>query len=255
MTIPRALIFTSAAMLLASPAYAQEPATRHLVYNFSMGVQSDTHAIATAPPEAPVIRQGGSGAPINDQGPRGQTTTSSESSGVASDSGAIRVDVFAPQADGGLHVRVSEASHSSRTAAPVDCIVYPSTSVDCGKSISSEAALVVSTLSPQFFQPATLDAKNHWNVATNVPDLSLDFTASAPKGSVVWIPEERNQKLRSGPGGTLHSLATFTYDTVKRLSTDVKDHETIQRGESGQSSNITVDITATLTSDSQTAKN
>ncbi len=244
-----------AAMFVALPAYGQESPTRHLVYNFSVGIQSDTRAVATLPPQAtePVVRQGGSGAPINDQGPRGQTTTSSESSGVASDSGAINVDVFTPQADGGLHVRVSEASRSNHTA-PVDCIVYPSTSVDCGARISAEAALVLSTLSPQFFQPSMLDAKNHWSPSTNVPDLSLDFSASAPKGSVVWITEDRNQKFSGGTGGTLRGSATFTYDTVKRVSTDIKDHETLQRGESGQSSNLTIDTTATLTSDSETAK-
>jgi hypothetical protein len=257
MITPRAFIFTSAlAMLLALPAYAQEPPTRHLVYSFTMGVQSESRAVAVAAPEMPAggAMGGASSAHVNDQGPATKGDTSTESSGVSSDGGTITVDVFTPQADGGLHVRVSEASRHD-TTQPVDCIVYPSTSVNCGTRISNEAALVLSTLSPTFFQPATLDAKNHWSEGANVPGLSLDFTASAPNGSVVSITEERNQKFTSGTGGTLRGLATFTYDTVKRVSTNVKDHETLQQGESGQSSNLIVDITATLTSDSGPAKN
>jgi hypothetical protein len=248
-----ALLFTSlTAMLVARPAYGQESPTRHLVYNFTMGVQSDTRAVAAPPPQS---QTGGTPVHINDQAPASKAASDTESTGVSSDGGTISVDVFSPQADGGLHVRVSEASRRNRTAAPVDCVVYPSTSVDCGTRISSEAALVLSTLSPQFFQPALLDARNHWSAETNVPGLSLDFTASPPKGSVVMITEARNQKLSTGSGGTLRSSTTFTYDTEKRLSTDVKDHETIQQGESGQSSNITLDITATLSSDSGSAKN
>jgi hypothetical protein len=258
MTIPRTLILTSAmAMLLASPANAQESPTRHLVYNFTIGVQSDSHAIVAAAPQLPAGGEVGGGpsvAHINDQGPATKSATSTESSGVASDGGTITVDVFSPQADGGLHVRVSEASRHN-TTKPIDCIVYPSTSVNCDTRISNEAALVLSTLSPTFFQPAALDARNHWSEGANVPGLTLDFTASAPSGSIVSITEERNQKFTSGTGGTLRGTATFTYDTVKRVSTDVKDHETLQQGEGGQSSNLTVNITATLTSDSGTAKN
>ncbi|HEX8805744.1 MAG TPA: hypothetical protein VF741_02300 [Candidatus Aquilonibacter sp.] len=248
------LVISLTAILIALPAYAQESATRHLVYNFTLGVQGDSHAITPVAPQAPSIHMGGSSSPINDQGPpTPRAPTSNESSGVSSDSGAINVDVFAPQADGGLHVRVSEI-HSSHDTAPTDCVVYPSTSVACAARISSEAALVLSTLSPQFFQPAALDAKNHWHEDAGTPGLSLDFTASAPKGSVVWITEERNQKVSSGTGATIRGTAVFTYDTIKRVATDVKDHETIQRGESGQTSNLTVDTTATLTSDSGTAQ-
>jgi hypothetical protein len=252
MTIRAALILAVATASAALPADGQESPARHLVYTFTMGVQSDTHAIVAT---APQMQPGGTAVHINDQAPANKSASSSESSGVSSDAGTIDVDVFTAQADGGLHVRVSETSHSSRNASPTDCVVYPSTSVACGTRISSEAALVLSTLSPQFFQPSALDAKNHWSVRTNVPGLSLDFTASAPKDSVVWITEDRKQKLSSGSGGTLRGSATFAYDTGKRLSTDVKDHETIEQGDSGQSSNTTVDISATLASDSGPVKN
>ncbi len=71
------------------------------------------------------------------------------------------------------------------------------------------------------------------------------------------IAADKNQRVAGGMGGVVHGSATFTYDTVKRVSTHLEAYDTIrQEGQPGQYSNVIVDITATLVTDSgQTAKN
>ena len=89
--------------------------------------------------------------------------------GVASDTGTISVDVRGMHPDGGLQVEVSEAGRNYRKAAPMTCAVYPTTKLACAGEIFPEEAAVLSTLSPTFFDPARLDAKNHWHDSNDVP--------------------------------------------------------------------------------------
>lgn len=235
----------------AAITVAQVPPPRHLVYNFTLGMQNDTHDSASA------VKQ------VNDPGFSSgdfetiHGTGDTPFKGIASDTGTITVDSFEVRSDGGLRVRVSETGRNYRSAAPVECVVYPTTRVACAGAILPEEAVVLSTLSPTFFNPAVLDVKNHWHGGNDVPGLSLDFTAGQPKGSVVSIAEDQNQRVAGGMGGVVHGTATFTYDTVKRVSTHLEAYDTIrQEGQPGQYSNVIVDITATLTSDTgQTAKN
>jgi hypothetical protein len=252
--------------VLASPAPAQETPQRHLVYNFTLGVQSDAHVKQSqvqwsnpvnGPTEGskldqPGTAQGGADAMM-------VTGTGDEQHlGVASDKGTIAVDVQGMRSDGGLQVEVSEAGQSYRKAAPMVCAVYPTTKVACGGEILPEEAAVLSTLSPSFFDPSRLDGKNHWHEDGGVPGVSLEFTASAPSGSVITIAENKNAKTAGGLGGTTAGSATFTYDTVRRVTTALKAYDTERpsQGQPGQYTNIILDITATLVSDSgTTAKN
>jgi len=257
----RALSVVVLAALAMVPALAQEQAQRRLVYNFTLGVQNDRHDTNAAVqygngspqpgvPGAGVNRYGGSAVSFS--------SGNTDSVGIASDTGTIAVTVLGMRPDGGLFVNVSEAAQNYRKVAPADCAIYPTTKIACAGLIVPEEAAVISTLSPAFFDPSRLDSKNHWHEDGGIPGLSLDFTASAPSGSIVTIAEDKNVKFAGGLGGTAHDSATFTYDTVRRVTTELKAYDTERpsQGQPGQYSNIVYDITATLATDSgTTAKN
>lgn len=271
MSISRGTLAVSLLAILASaPAFAQDQAQRHLVYNFTLGVQSDTHTTESqvrfenAPggsgpavgPQNPGVAAPGGGTQADSRIVTG--TGDTQYHGVASDTGTIAVEVHGMQPDGGLQVEVSEAGRNYRKAAPMTCAVYPTTKIACAGEIFPEEAAVLSTLSPTFFDPARLDAKNHWRDSNDVPGVTLDFTASAPNGSVVSISEQKSQKINGGLGGNTVGSATFAYDTARRVTTSLKAYETVrpQQGEPGQYTNTIIDITATLATDSgTTAKN
>ena len=266
MNISRSALAVSLLALLASaPAFAQDQPQRHLVYNFTLGVQSDTHDKQS---QVSYENAPGAGTPVGPLHPGvaaggGDTqmvtgTGDTQYHGVASDTGTISVDVHGMRPDGGLQVEVSEAGRNYRKAAPMTCAVYPTTKIACAGEIFPEEAVVLSTLSPTFFDPTRLDTKNHWRDSNDIPGVTLDFTASAPSGSIVSISEQKSQKVHGGLGGNTVGSATFAYDTVRRVTTALKAYETIrpQQGQPGQYTNTIIDITATLATDSgTTAKN
>lgn len=254
------------ALATTLPVFAQEQQPqRQLVYNFTLGMQNDSHVAASqvqwqAPNNDPHIGNGTINAPNGAREDARMVTSTGDThdNGVASDTGTISVDVHGVQPDGGLQVAVSETGRNYRKAAPMVCAVYPTTKLACAGEIFPEEAVVLSTLSPAFFDPARLDAKNHWRDAGDVPGLTLDFTASAPSGSVVSISEQKSQQFAGGLGGNAVGSATFAYDTTKRVTTALKAYETVRpsQGEPGQYSNVIVNISATLATDSgTTAKN
>ena len=256
-----ALSVSLLALLASAPALAQDQPQRHLVYNFTLGVQNDTHDKNAqvrwlGSPDAPA-----GAAVANQAGPQQSIATGTGDTqylAVASDSGTISVDVHGMRSDGGLQVDISEAGRNYRKAAPMTCAVYPTTKIACAGEIFPEEAAVLSTLSPTFFDPSRFDAKNHWRDSSDIPGLTLDFTASAPTGSIVSISEQKSQQFAGGLGGNVVGSATFDYDTVRRVTTALKAYETIrpQQGQPGQYSNIIIDITAQLATDSgTTAKN
>ncbi len=234
-----------------SPVCAQQQPQRHLVYDFTLGMQNDTHNNESTVKTINAPHWGSEYETVH-------TSGNTQYYGVGSDTGTITVDVHGMRSDGGLQVDVSEVGRNYRKAAPMVCAVYPSTKIACAGQIFPEEAAVLSTLSPTFFDPARLDPKNHWRDSNDIPGLTLDFTASAPTGSVVSISEQKSQKINGGLGGNVVGNATFDYDTARRVTTNLKAYETVrpQQGEPGQYNNIIVDITATLATDSgTTAKN
>jgi hypothetical protein len=251
---------------LATPAHAQEAPQRHLVYNFTLGVQSDAHDKQSqvqwsnpvnGPTEGSKLDQPGT-APAGPDAMMVTGTGDEQHLGVASDKGTISVDVNGMRSDGGLQVEVSETGQTYRKAAPMVCAVYATTKIACAGEILPEEAAVLSTLSPSFFDPSRLDSKNRWHEDGGVPGVSLEFRASAPSGSVITIDETKNAQVAGGLGGTTAGSATFTYDTVRRVTTALKAYDTERptQGQPGQYSNIILDITATLASDTgTTAKN
>jgi hypothetical protein len=261
MSIWRSLLVLALALVAIVPAFAQDQSQRHLVYSFTLGVQSDAHQMTSQVQWQQAV-EGGGGAVQTNTGAADMDSTKmvtgtgdTQNLGVASDTGTISVDVQGMRPDGGLQVTVSEMGQRYRKAAPMVCAVYPTTKIACAGEIYPEEALVLSTLSPTFFDPTRLDAKSHWRDSNDVPGVTLDFTASLPKGSLVSISEQKLQQINGGLGGNVVGSATFQYDTVRRVTTQLKayDTERPQQGQPGQYSNIIYDITATLTTDSGTA--
>lgn len=232
----------------ALPAVAQQTVQRHLVYNFSVGVQNDSHDTDTSSKMSNV----NGGANLNGSG---DTSYAS----LVSDNGTVDVDVFGVEPDGGLVVKVDEhALRTNRTLNPVECVVYPTTNTVCGAGdVNPEEMAVLKTLSPKFFDPGALDAKHHWHQGSDAAGISLDFTAGTPSGNVVPITLDDNEKIGGGSAGsTLHGTDTYSYDMTKTVAMQLKEYDTIRKQTgAGQYTNVVIDITATLSTDTVAAKN
>jgi hypothetical protein len=226
----------------ASPALAQTgPPQRHLVYDFTVGVSNDSHDAESA------TRLSGGGANLNGTGDAQYDAT-------ASDKGEIAVDVFGVEPDGGLVVKVSESARANRSAAPVTCVVYPTTNVPCAQGqVSPEELAVLRTLSPKFFDAGALDAKGHWHEGSDAAGISIDYAMLANANGVVTIEGQTKQTLPQD--GSLVGAEKYTYDVAKTVPTQLTDYQTVrQRSGPGQYSNTIFDITATLASDSGAGK-
>jgi hypothetical protein len=233
-----------ALVLCAVPATADQTVQRHLVYNFSVGVQNDTHDTNASSR----MNNDAGGANVNGTGDTSYM-------GIGSDKGTIPVDVMGVEPDGGLVVKVSENGQNNRRATAVECVVYPTTNVICASGeVFPEELAVIRTLSPKFFDPTTLDAQHHWHQGSPAAGVSLDFTAGTPAGTIVPISENDDEKVQGGQGSTLHGTDTYSYDMSKNVATQLKEYDTIRKQMGpGQYSNIIIDITAQLATDSGVA--
>jgi hypothetical protein len=243
----RALLSVLVASLVcagAAPALAQEQPLRHLVYTFTVGVQNDTHDTNTN------ARSYDSSGNITAVG-----TGDVSYKGIGSDKGTIAVDVMNLEPDGGLVVGVSEDGQNNRKATAVECVVYPTTNVICATGeVYPEELAVIRTLSPRFFNPSTLDAQHHWHQGNIDAGVSLDFIAGTPAGAIVPISENDDEKVQGGQGSTLHGTDTYSYDIAKDVPTQLKEYDMIRKQLGpGQYSNIIIDITAQLATDSGVA--
>lgn len=231
-------VITTAAFATLAVASADAPSKRHLVYSFTVGVQSDQHQ-ATSMLER-----------HSDPGQSGSMNSGdSTQSGTASDKGQITVDYGGVEADGGLVVTIAETARTNRTALPNTCVVYANTNIICGTGTTNpEELAIIRTLSPKFFDPSALDANRHWHVGSEAAGVSIDFTAK-PAASGMTIDSQRTEKARSGD--TVSATASYDYDTAKRAPTSLKEYTQIrEQSMPGQYMNVITDITATLLSDS-----
>ena len=218
-------VIATASLTWANPASAQT-SKRHLVFDFTVGIHSHQASTDTT--------AGG-----------GDNQTNS----TVSDKGQIIVDYLGVEADGGLVLNVAENGRDRRLAA-TPCVVYANTNVQCGgTNVFPEEMSIVRTLSPKFFDPTNLDAKRHWNIAP-APGINLDFTVT-PQGSggALVIDSQRVEKTTNGDSTTAN--AKYTYQPTRYVPTDLKEYTSMnQQTRPGQYASITMDITATLTSDS-----
>ncbi|MBV8638339.1 MAG: hypothetical protein JO322_09655 [Candidatus Eremiobacteraeota bacterium] len=225
----------------ASAAADQPAAQRHLVYTFDVGIQNDSHDTNSA------VRFNGEG-----NGSVVTGTGDTQYQGTGSDMGQISVDVQGVETDGGLVVSVSEQAKKYRTAGATTCVVYANTNVVCGAgTVNPEEISVMRTLSPHFFDSTALDAKKHWHEGSDAAGIGIDYTVMGIDNGIVTIDAQRNEKFQGSTRGTTSSTAKYTYDMNKLMPTAITEYTTIREETGpGQYSNITIDLKATLATDS-----
>jgi len=211
--------------LLASMLIAADAPERVLVYSFNVGINNRNTDTAM-----------------------GEYTNVQRN--VNSDLGTITVSVIGLEADGGLVVNVAESARTNRSVAPATCVIYSNTNVVCGTAVvTPEETSVLRSLNPKFLDPTTLDAKGHWHMAPG-HGVTIDYTLNkdADGFSVSGTRDENAAQ------GTVHSEMTYGYDPAKVVATSVHEYETI-RQLSGTSAGLsTIEVQATLTSDSLSPK-
>jgi hypothetical protein len=210
--------------LLASMLIADAP-ERVLVYSFTVGINNRTADTAMGE-HANVQRN------------------------EVSDLGTITVSVVGLNTDGGLVVNVAESARTNRSVAPATCITYANTNVICGGSVvTPEETSILRTLNPKFVDATALDPKGHWHIAPG-GGVAIDYTLSQ-NGADLAIRGTRDENSQQG---TIHSEMTYTYDAAKLVTTQLHEYETVRQLQGTLTGLSTVEVQATLASDSLSPK-
>lgn len=215
-------------MILTAVVVAQAAPKRTLVYSYNVGLTNDTTDASM-----------GNG--------------TNAYSGSKSDLGTITVGVMGVEPDGGLVATIAQTGRDNRTIAPATCVAYASTNVVCDSTtVTPEELAVLRSLNPKFLDPTALDAKGHWHIAPPGSGVTIDYTTSKADGSgVLPITGIRDEKA---PQSTTHTEITYAYNPTRLVPTNVKEYQTIHQNQGASTSTVTLDITASLQSDSLTSK-
>jgi hypothetical protein len=226
--------------LEALPA-ASKP-TRHLVYTFTWGSTTDLQMQSSGMTE----HGGTSGSGTSDFG------------GGNQDKGTITVDVMREQPDRGLVLSVSEQAQGERSAPPTTCVVFGNTNVICDSSgkVNVEELSLVRLLGPTFVDPAQIDAKQHWRVQENAPDVSTvsDFTIEANAGGVLKIAETRTVTGNGSRPYTREVTSAIGYDINRTIPTSVTEDSTERSERSNEYQTIKSQTSLQLQADSLAVK-
>jgi hypothetical protein len=137
------------------------PPIRHMVFDFTYSNIMDTTMHDSSMDNGPVS---------------GHT----DAIGGGSDRGELDVDVDSVQADGGLIVGITEHGQTHNDTSPTTCAVYGNTVVVCdpNKHVGEEEMALLRLLGDNFINVSEIDAKNHWSVGSQSPDVKEtdDFT-------------------------------------------------------------------------------
>ncbi|MFN2529376.1 MAG: hypothetical protein ABR584_11750 [Candidatus Baltobacteraceae bacterium] len=224
---------------LGSTAFADAPKPlRHLVYNFTVGISTNT-AIGSSG-----IGTVGSG-------------IANFGAGIA-DKGTITVDVLQAVDDKigkALVLNVSEQAQNGRTAVATPCIVYGDGSIvfDPTLKLNDEERSVIRYLGRGFVDTTKLDANNHWRFTkTNSQgNLQDDFTVKSATNGMLSIEVQSTMHIAGAQALDSTTNGTLVYDTSKTLLQKLHE-ETLVRQEEGLSrySTSRTNVDATLASDS-----
>jgi hypothetical protein len=218
---------TVAVFLAPSAAYAYTTTVPTLVYSFTYSAKQDINAKDSANPAEDYGNAGGFAA-------AGSGT--SHYSGTLTDKGTMTVGILAKQSDGGLIVSISETGEQTRRAPAATCVVYGNTRVICdpNKTVYSEEYTLLRFLGPNFVDPNNIDAKRHWQIAQNSPNLNItaDYVIGPTTSSDVQVSEAR--KIQQSGGGSLTTdvQTKIGYDMSRGLPTTVDEYVT-QRHDNG----------------------
>ena len=179
------------------------------------------------------------------------------------DRGQITVDVLSVQPDTGLVVQISEKTTSgARNADPTMCVVYGNTEIICDQSkgqLNQEELALLRLLGHGFINPATIDAKNHWQYGSNNPQSQEtdDFTLGKADGDLVPVTYQRVLKVTGGSGFDSTTEGSISYNQKLSVPLSIRE-DTSMRKQAGIGTYNTTQqkITLSLASDSmQTAQN
>ena len=231
---------TAAVLLLPSVARAYTNTVPTLVYSFTYSAKQDVNAKDSANP-------------AEDYGNAGAFAASgsgtSHYSGSLTDKGTMTVQVIAKQQDGGLIVTIGETGQQTRRAPAATCVVYGNTRVICdpNKTVYSEEYTLLRFLGPNFVDPNNIDAKRHWQITQNSPNLNItaDYVIGPTTTSDVQVSEAR--KIRQSGGGSLTTdiQTKIGYDMSRALPTTVDEYVT-QRHDNGVAGTSTTIYQTTL---------
>jgi len=238
----KTIALVAAIAALSSPPAAVLSASgtpiRHLVYDFSYGVQQSARAH-----DADVEGAGGSG--FNGQ----YSSGSSNYGGSLGDKGTMTVDVMSEQPDKGLVVSISEQGENTRKALPATCVVYGNTSVICdpNATVNPEEYTLLRFLASNFVDPGQIDAKQHWSVTQNGggTEVRADYTIQSNDNGVMTIGETRSIVNDSRKSTTTNVQTKILYDFSRLLPTSVDEYVT-QRVDAGMSGTSTTIYQTTL---------
>ncbi|HKU67185.1 MAG TPA: hypothetical protein VJP85_05350 [Candidatus Baltobacteraceae bacterium] len=204
------------------------PALRHLVYNYTSNVRSDSE-----------FHYGGIGT-----GAPGVGTSWS----AGTDKGTITVDVVAVANDGGLVIRISEKSSTDRArfVDPVMCAVYGNTHVECSanSSIDPEMYQLLRILGRNFVDTGNLDQKNHWQLQTGGKrglKETTDFTIVSNQNGLARITENIEVRDQDAASGNEHTEGTIVYDTAMSVPKSLHE-ETMLHPSTSQTVERTIDV-------------
>ncbi|HKU66458.1 MAG TPA: hypothetical protein VJP85_01665 [Candidatus Baltobacteraceae bacterium] len=216
----------AAVALTASAAFADgAKPIRHLVYKFDVTLATTS-----------TVHDSG----IGGDGP---VSGSTDYHGQAMDEGQITVDVLQVQPDSGLVVQVSEKARNRRNNEPTMCVVYGSSAVICDQTkggVNEEESTLLRFLGRNFVNPATVDAKNHWQytASDSQSQETSNYTLGKADGDVVPVTYQRVLKVAGVNGFDSTTDGTLSYnqklsvpvsiteDTMTRKSTGMGNYDT-----------------------------
>lgn len=243
----KAVIFCAFALAMtttvAMPAGADSP-HRQLTYTFTYGMTQNT-SVHNSGFNNDGVSTAGSGAGVDSyQNSSGRT-------------GTVAVEIQREELDKGLVLVVSETVNG-RTTPGAQCVVWGTGSLVCdpNATINIEEYSVLRFLGDSFVDPTQLDAKRHWQLSSNSPQYSAtsDYTISKIDGSIMTIDEARKLIYRGSVKSTADVTSTVIYDFDHKMPTSIKEATSTHSGRGGQDRDQMVTVTATLASDSLTAR-
>jgi len=211
---------------------------RHLVYNFTVGISTNTAISSDG------IGTGGSGVANYGAG--------------LTDQGTITVDVVQAVDDKvgkALVLNVSEQARNGRTATVVPCIVYSDGSIvyDPGLKLNDEERSIIKYLGRGFFDAKRLDTNGHWQILRNDPQgkMQADYTVKTVERGIVNIEAVTTLNVRGASALDSTANTKLVYDLNKTVAKTIHE-ETLDRQNEGMGKYNTTrtQVDADLASDS-----
>jgi len=234
-----ALLFSCFVPAAAEAAFAPY----QLVYSFTWGTQTDLEVHSSG-----IDSQAGANA--------GSGVT--DFTGGIGDRGTITVGVIAEQPDNGLVIKVSEQAEKTRSAPAASCVVYGTTGVICDPNavVNPEEMTLIRFLAPNFVDPGSIDAHQHWDIqnATSQYSLRADYQIAKNADGIMTIDETREIKQQQPSIATTNVNTTIGYDFNRTIPTSVNEYS-IERSQAdmGQYQKVKTQTVLDLKSDSLTA--